>query len=468
MKNYIAAVDLGTTKVVCAVGEKTSDGVRIIAYSEVPSRGIKRGRVENVKLAHISLSQAVKNVENQLGMKINKVFVGIAGQDIKCISPEPTQTMRDSADEMITTHEINAITERMYKTPLEDGYKVIQAVPQSYNVDNYMSVSEPVGMVGRSILSRYKLFIGKDNSGKLIQSTLNLCHIGQFEQVLEPVASAKAVLTDEEKELGCALVDIGGGTTDVVIIQNNIVRHAGVIPFGGISVTEDICMGCSITQSQAESAKKSEYGCCFADYADADKNLFINGVGRKDRKIPVKVLAKIIQARMEEILEAVCWHIEQSGFKNSLRGGIVFTGGGSRINNLTNLANVVTGFEARTACPASYTITNDSVEEAKSPTAATAVGLVINAFDKMFYEGISYDGSVTRIEAQPEPEMHTEQPRQTESSYQQRQPVGEPAVVETAAPAGGRRKKSNASLGKRFGQLLRGTSLFDDQYGNEA
>ncbi|MGM9773588.1 MAG: cell division protein FtsA [Candidatus Egerieousia sp.] len=458
MRNYIAAVDLGTTKVVCAVGEKTANGVKIIAYSEVPSKGIKRGRVENVKLAHQSLSMAIRNVEKELDLKINEVFVGIAGQDIKCISPEPTQIMRDNPSELITLQEISAITNRMYSIPLEDGYKVIQSIPQSFNVDNYMAVSEPVGMIGRSILSRYKLFVGKDNSGKLIQSTLNLSGVKQIEQLLEPVASAKAVLTDDEKELGCALVDIGGGTTDVVIIQNNIVRHAGIIPFGGNSITEDICIGCGITQSQAETAKKN-HGCCFSDYADADKTLVIPGIERKDREIPLKVLAKIIQARMEEIFEAVCWHIEQSGYKNSLRGGIVLTGGGSRIKNITNLANVVTGYEARTACPTAYTIDGSSVEGAKSATAATAVGLIINAFDKMADEGITYNNSVIPFGAEVENEV-----KGAEETISVLAGVEEEPKKAKAKP----KERNRISIGKKIGQLFGGEGLFSDQNADEA
>ena len=140
MKNLIAAVDLGTTKIVCTVGERTANGVKVIAYSEVPSKGIERGRVVNVKQALMSLAPAVKAVETQIGKKVNQVFVGIAGQDIKCVSPAPFQIQREEADKMITQPEINDITNRMYDSPFEDGYKVIYAVPQSYNVDNYMSV----------------------------------------------------------------------------------------------------------------------------------------------------------------------------------------------------------------------------------------------------------------------------------------------------------------------------------------
>lgn len=394
MKNLIAAVDLGTTKIVCTVGERTENGVKVIAYSEVPSKGIERGRVVNVKQALTSLKPAVKNVEKQIGKKINKVFVGVAGQDIKCISPEPFLTQRANAEEMIMQQEITEITNKMYGTPFDDGYKVIYAVPQSYNVDHYMSVKEAVGMVGKSIVSRFKLFIGKDNSRQLIKNVLQMERLGLIDLVLEPVASAKAVLTEEEMEVGVALVDIGGGTSDVIVIQDNIIRHAGIIPFGGNSVTEDICTGCGISQRQAERIKK-DYGCCFSDYADANQMIRLEGIGGNSEKVfQLKTLAKIIQARMEEILEAAYWHIEQSGFKDAIRSGLVLTGGGAMIRNITNLTRYAIGYEARVAEPTDYTITEDSVNEAKTPTASTAVGLLIHAFQKMEDEAIIYEDSV--------------------------------------------------------------------------
>ncbi|MBR4805910.1 MAG: hypothetical protein IK042_05365, partial [Bacteroidales bacterium] len=159
MKDLIAAIDLGTTKVVAAVGKKTPQGVKVVAYAEAPSRGIKRGRVENVKLAHQALDKALAKLEPQLeGQRIKSAFVGIAGQDIKCLSPAPFQTQRKNFNELITEDEIQEITNNTYNTVLEDGYKVIFSVPQSFNVDNYMSVAEPVGMIGRNIVAKYKLF----------------------------------------------------------------------------------------------------------------------------------------------------------------------------------------------------------------------------------------------------------------------------------------------------------------------
>lgn len=391
MKDLIAAIDLGTTKVVAAVGKKTPQGVKVVAYAEAPSRGIKRGRVENVKLANQALKEALSRVESKLdGQRIKNAFVGIAGQDIKCISTAPFQTQRKNFNEMITQEEIQEITDNTYNTVLEDGYKVIYSVPQSFNVDNYMSVSEPIGMIGRNIVAKYKLFAGKENSRRMIESTLGLSHVKPIEIVIEPIASAKAVLTEDEMEVGSIMVDIGGGTTDVIVYHHNIIRYAGIIPFGGNIVTEDICSGCGISQKNAEYIK-THYGCCFADYAEAGKKIVLPSMGGTGGKeIQIKTLSKIIQARMEEILEAVCWHVEQSGFKDVIRSGMVLTGGGSKMGNITNLANYVTGFEARVATPNAFSIDPASSEAAKDATSSTAVGMLIYAFQKMDEEGVYF------------------------------------------------------------------------------
>ena len=411
MKELIAAIDLGTTKVVVAVGEKTDLGVKIVAYGETPSKGIKRGRIENVRYAHQALQEALKKVESQLNMRITKAFVGIAGQDIRCISPEPFQIQRKDFDSLISEEEILDITKSTYNMFLEDGYKVFYSVPQSYNVDNYMSVSEPVGMLGRNIVARFKLFASKENSLRMINSTLGLSNIEPVEIVLEPVSSARAVLTEDEMEVGSVLVDIGGGTTDVIVYHHNIIRYAGIIPFGGNSVTEDICTGCGISAKNAELIKKN-YGCAFSDYADPALKIVIPGIGSGNNKeIQGKTLSRIIQARMEEILEAVCWHVEQSGFKDALRSGMVLTGGGAKLDSLANLADFVTGYETRIGCPNTMEIDPGSCEGIMDTTASTAVGMLIYAFKKMEYGSLILPNCVSEIRqypteiALPEPEL---------------------------------------------------------------
>ena len=431
MENLIAAIDLGTTKVSVAVGEKTNLGVRVVAFGEAPSKGIKRGRVENVRLATQALNKALKQVEDQIGKKVNKALVGIAGQDIKCIKPEPLTVPRENYNSLITQDEITKITMNTYHTPLDDGNKVLYSVPQGYNVDNYMSVSEPVGM---------------------IENTLKMAGIEPIEVVLEPIASAKAVLTEDEMEVGSILVDIGGGTTDVIVFHHNVIRYAGIIPFGGNSITEDICIGCGISNDKAEYIK-TNYGCCFSDYADADKRILIPTMGANGGKeVHLKVLSRIIQARMEEILEAVCWHVEQSDFKDVIRSGMVLTGGGSKIGSLTNLANFVTGYEARLGSPNAFAIDPSSCDQAKEPTSSTAVGMLIHAFQRMEDEGFVYTNCVSSISAAP-----------VQQFVSSPDPVLiEDPVLEEAEASAPREKGTRKKLFGKLKGLLSGESLFGD------
>lgn len=460
MENLIAAIDLGTTKISVAVGEKTNLGVKVVAFGEVPSKGIKRGRVENVRLATQALNKALKQVEEQIGKKINKALVGIAGQDIKCIKPEPLTVPREKYDTLITQEEILRITQNTYHTPLDDGNKVLYSVPQTYNVDNYMCVSEPVGMFGRNIQARFRLFVGKENSRMMIENTLRMAGVEPLEVVLEPIASAKAVLSDEEMEVGSILVDIGGGTTDVIVYHHNVIRYAGVVPFGGNSITEDICIGCGISYNNAEYIK-TNYGCCFSDYANPDQKIVIPTMGSNGGKeVHVKVLSRIIQARMEEILEAVCWHVEQSDFKDVIRSGMVLTGGGSKLGSLTNLANFVTGYEARLGSPNAFAIDPSSCELAKEATSSTAVGMLIHAFQRMEDEDIIYTNCVSSVTAAtvqpfistPDPILITEDAVVAETEKPEAKPKGN-----------GRGKKF---LGKLKG-FISGESLFGDELTND-
>lgn len=463
MENLIAAVDLGTTKIVCTVGKLINNRVKIIAYSEMPSKGIVRGRVENVKLAQLSLDPVIRDVENQIGKKIRKVFVGIAGQDIKCITPDAVTLQRENCEEMISQQEISKITDMMCKMQMDNGYNVLHAIPQSYNVDNYMSVSQPDGMIGNTITAQYKLLVGKENSKKLIENVLRSKNLELLDLVLEPVASAKAVLTEDDKEIGVALADIGGGTTDVIVIQNNIIRYAGIVPFGGNSVTTDICAGFGIAPKTAEQIKRN-YGCCFSDYADANKTICIKGFGSgTDKEIEMKNLSKIIQARMEEILEAVCWHIDQSHYRTVLRGGLVLTGGGAMIKNIINLSNYITGFDTRTASPTSYTIDESSIMQAKTPAAATAVGMIVNAFDKMRDEGIIFSDSVADVATQEEtavPEMAG-----NSSASEEKKSGSRPWNRKRENKEG---HKGRKGLGGLLDKITDGSTLFTNNYSDKA
>ena len=389
MRNLIAAIDLGTSKIVCIVGEKTETGVKVIALNEAPSKGVNRGEVVNIQSVIDSVMPAIQNVENAIGEKINDVFVGIAGQNIRC-EQGTSQIIRVNPDEYITSGEVREITSQMMENYNRSGEEVLHAIPQSYNIDDFMGITEPVGMIGKQIFSNFKLFIGKKTSSELRKSAITRARLNVKGMILEPLASAKAVLDEDEKEVGVALLDIGGGTTDLVIIQDNIVRHTAVIPFGGNSITEDVKQGCGVSSKTAERLK-IEKGFCMSSLAD-DRKIRINGIGGRDnRDIPYKHLAEIIESRVEELLEAALYEIERSGYKEKLNAGLVITGGTAQLPNLAGFAKLVTGFDTRLAIP------DKTFSEAETsilkPSLSTAVGLVLMGAEQMAKEGKGYSST---------------------------------------------------------------------------
>lgn len=398
----IASIDLGTTKVVCLVGEKTLYGIKIIALSQSPSKGIMRGEVVNIQHALDSIIPVLRDVENSIGRKINEVFVGIAGQNIRCTS-NGFQTNRKNPEDLITKQEIEEIRNGMFNSFFQSDEEVLHVIPQSYNIDDFMGISDPIGMPGKQICANFKLFIGKKNSALYTNNVIKRAGLKLRELILEPLASAKAVLSEDELELGVAMVDIGGGTTDLLIVHDNIIRHTAVIPFGGNSITEDIKMGCGISAKQAE-LLKIEHGSCYSAYAPDGKSIFIPGIGgREGREISFKLLANIIEARVAELLEAVDYEIERSGYKNLLKGGIVLTGGSSSLANIIQLTHIVTGMDARIAMP-NDSIAQDSLDDVFKPALSTAVGLVIMGFEKMESDGVNYN-TTTAIVKEEEKEI---------------------------------------------------------------
>ncbi len=446
MRNLIAAIDLGTSKVVCIVGERTEAGVKIIALNEAPAKGINRGEVVNIQSALDSMMPAIANVENAIGERINEVFVGIAGQNIRC-EQSTSHITRVNPDEFITSKEVDEITSKMFENISQNGEEVLHAIPQSYNIDDFMGITEPVGMIGKQIFSNFKLFIGKKTSAELRRNAIARAGLKIKGLILEPLASAKAVLDEEEKEVGVALLDIGGGTTDLVIIQDNIVRHTAVIPFGGNAITEDVKQGCGVSSKTAERLK-IEKGSCMSSLSD-DRKIRINGIGGRDNKdIPYRYLAEIIESRVEELLEAALYEIEKSGYKEKLNAGLVITGGTSQLPNLTNFAHLVTGMETRLAYP-HRTISEAETTIAK-PSLSTAVGLVLMGAEKLEKEGSKYS-STTPVNFRKEKEdVKVEEKAQAETDTAQEEMP---------------KRKKGSGWGDFFKKLKSDEALFTD---NEA
>jgi len=379
MKRYVAAIDLGTTKVVSLVGEKTESGYKIVAFKEAPSKGVMRGEVVNIQNVLDSLIPTIREIKQEDGIEISEVYVGIAGQNIKCNTSRHSRN-RGKSDELISDREIEEMEQEIFNSRVSAGEKILHVMPQSYNVDDHIGVKDPVGMTGTQIDGDYKIFIGKINSVEHSKLVINRAGLVLKELILEPVASAKAVLSEDEMELGVAMVDMGGGTTDLLIYEDNIIRHTSVIPFGGNSITEDLSQGCGVSSRNAEQMK-IQYGSCYSEYAPENKTVIIPGIGgRESREVSFKVIASIIEARVEEIIEAVMYEIENSGYQDKLRAGIVITGGASQLTNLCQFVKYKTGYDTRIASP-NNSITFDSCEGVCKPSSSTAVGLIIKGFE---------------------------------------------------------------------------------------
>ncbi|MCL2501877.1 MAG: cell division protein FtsA [Bacteroidales bacterium] len=375
--NYITAIDLGTTKVVGLVGERTPYGCKVIAYSERPSQGVMRGEVVNIQNVLNAITPCIEELRQKTEEKISQVYVGIAGQHIRSRA-ESNVITREQVTEEITWDEIHKLKQNMYKSRLEPGEEILHVIPQCYHVDDYMEISDPVGMMGKKIEANYRLFIGRTISAEHTKRCIERAGLRLEQLILEPLASAKAVLTDDEKELGVAMVDIGGGTTDLLIYHNHVVRHAAVIPFGGNVITEDIRQGCGISQRLAEQMK-IQYGSCYSDLAPANKTIIMPGIGGRDpREISFKTLANIIEARVSEIMDAVLYEIQNSGYADKLQAGMVLTGGGALLTHLPQYVCFKTGLDARIAKPL---LDTDSCPEIRHGAYSCAAGLLLKGIE---------------------------------------------------------------------------------------
>ena len=379
MKDYIAAIDLGTTKVVTLVGKKVDSGCfHVIAHSETPSKGVQRGEVLNIQEVVDVIQPTLEDVRQKSGINFSEVFVGIAGQHIRCIENR-FDKMRQNPNKEISSEEIKQMEDNMYKTQIEPGEEILHVIPQSYNVDNHLGIINPVGMLGARLEANFRIFVSKKISAEHTQRCINRVGLGLQKMILEPLASAKAVLHDEEKEVGVVMVDIGGGTTDVVVYYDNIIRHTAVIPFGGNIITDDIRQGCGILQRQAEQVKV-QCGSCFGDLAPENKIITIPGIcGRDPRVVSFKLLANIIEARMEEIIEAVMFEVDRSGYSDRIAAGIVFTGGGALMKDLPQFVKFKTGMDVRIGKP--LYLTGDSNLDTKRCSYSTVIGLLMKGFE---------------------------------------------------------------------------------------
>jgi cell division protein FtsA len=336
---------------------------------------VKRGVVLNIEETVHAIQTTSEDAMKQSGIRFNEVFVGIAGQHIKSVKNRG-YINRDSYEDEIKREDLQKLIDDMHKIPVDVGEEILHVLPQSYIVDNETGVKNPIGVFGRRLEANFHIVVGQISSARNIEKCINRVNLDVKQLILEPLASSAAVLTDDEKEAGVALVDIGGGTTDVAVYYDDVIRHTAVIPFGGNVITRDIKEGCAILQRQAESLKM-QFGSALGDLAQDDKVVTIPGIsGRDPKEISFKNLAYIIQSRMEEIIDAVSFEIENSGFIDKLSAGIVLTGGGSLLKHLNQLVKFKTGMDVRIGYP-NERLAADTPDHVNQPMYSTSVGLLL-------------------------------------------------------------------------------------------
>ena len=378
---YIVGLDIGTTKIACIVGEKMPNGkIEIRGYAKTESTGVKRGMVFNIEETVDAIKRAVSMASEQSNVEIKSVNVGIAGHHIKSLQHRGV-LIRENADVEITDHEIDKLKQDMYKICMTPGEEIIDVIPQEYIVDDEPGIRQPKGMLGSKLEANYHVIIGQTSAAKNIVKCIERAGLVMENMILEPIASAAAVLGDDEKEAGVAIVDIGGGTTDIAVFYDSIIYHTAVIPFGGNVITEDIRQGCSIIKKHAEEIKV-KFGSAVASENRDDEVVSIPGIrGREPKEISFKNLASIIQARLEEIFDLVNHEIQKVNSQHKLIAGIVLTGGGAMMKHIRQLAEFKTGLEVRLGYPNEY-LSNETSEELASPMYSTGIGLVMEGIAK--------------------------------------------------------------------------------------
>jgi cell division protein FtsA len=380
--DVVVALDIGTTKVCCLAGRKNTHGkLEILGIGKVESIGVLRGVVSNIEKTVNAIREAVEIAERQAKMKFSVVHVGIAGQHIKSLQHRGI-IMRETDHSEIAKRDVDRLKSDMYKLVLPPGDKIIHVFEQEFTVDNEQGITDPIGMCGVRLEANFHIITGQITAVNNIYRCVEKVGLKVAELTLEPIASSDAVLFEEEKQAGVALVDIGGGTTDITIFHDGIIRHTAVIPFGGNVITADIKEGCTVMQPQAEKLKV-KFGSAMANEVFDNRIITIPGLkGRDHKEISEKNLARIIQARTEEILDYVLWEVRRSGYERKLIGGIVLTGGGALMGHIEKLTEYHTGMSCRIGIPVEH-LAHGYHEHVSSPIFSTAIGLMIRGMAEL-------------------------------------------------------------------------------------
>lgn len=440
--NIVVGIDVGTTKIAVFVGEKTSEGkIEIIAMGKSASYGVERGVVKNIIKTRDSIIKAVELAEKNYGKKITRAYVGIAGHNLKN-TPLKGQRIIKEDNHIITEEDVEDLLEEQYNTSIPQGQHIIDIVPQSYIIDGESGINDPEGRIGKRIECNYNLITGDYNNVRNIYTAVRQANIEVEDLILEPIASAEAVIDKNEKMAGICLVDIGGGTTDMAVFQEGILRHTAVIQLAGSVITMDIKDGCKIMYPQAETLK-TKFGDCLQDPEQQAIRISIPGFRGKDqREITLYQLSEIIKARMEMILQQVDYELKTDQYSNMLIAGIVLTGGGSNLAHVADYCEYITGITTRVGGP-DLMVNCGADNPYADPMYSTGIGLVIKGFE------------IEQKKASKQPPIPQEQPQEQEVPQQETQvPEPEPKPIEVTPAPEPKKKHSSASFSEKLGKFV--------------
>jgi cell division protein FtsA len=446
----IVGLDIGTTKIACIAGRKNEYGkLEILGFGRANSNGVKHGQVLNIDETRKAIKAALDNCKaSNPDIVINEVYVGIAGHHIKSLQTRG-DIVRQDTNEEITQREIDQLVADQFKTYIPAGDQIIDVIPQEFTVDNFQNIPNPIGYGGVKVGANFHIITGDKNAIRNINRAVEKSSLHTKDLVLQPLASASAVMGQEDLEAGVAIVDIGGGTTDLAVFYEGILKHTAVIPFGGENITNDIKTGLGVLKTQAEQMKV-QFGSALSNEAKANAFITIPGLrGMPAKEISVKNLANIVQARMSEIMDFVSYHLKQVGLDNRmLNGGIVLTGGGSQLKHLIQLTEYVTGLNARIGLPTEH-LAGGHIDELAKPTYATCIGLILKGYDDYEHNRKQFESGGTKVEV-PEAlkQLHG----------------GEAVLVDEATPVAAEKMKNRKGMKDFWGKFKDGLiDLFKEE-----
>jgi len=396
----IVGLDIGTTKIAAIAGRKNEFGkLEILGFGKAASNGVKHGMVLNIDQTIKAIQSALENCyASNPNLEINEVYVGIAGHHIKSLQTRG-DIVRQNIEEEICQEEIDRLLADQYRTYIPAGDQIIDVIPQEFTVDNFQNIPNPIGYSGVKVGANFHIITGDKNAIRNINRSVEKAGLRTKDLVLQPLASAASVMCDQDLEAGVAIVDIGGGTTDLAVFYEGILKHTAVIPFGGENITNDIKTGLGVLRVQAEQMK-IQFGSALSDEAKSNTFITIPGIkGLSAKEISVKNLSSIIQARMSEIMDFVTYHLKLVGLDNKmLNGGIILTGGGSQLKHLLQLTEYITGLNARIGLPNEH-LAGGHIEELAKPMYSTCIGLILKGYNDFENNNRQLADNFVKVEA---------------------------------------------------------------------